>query len=149
MRYLLAILTILLPVILLQAKYHPHRTAEDIARKQTEMLIRELDIQDSIIKDTLYRLHLKFARKREISNTRAEAMQYMQEANAELKLILTPAQYLQFMSQQINYSPHRHHSPYNRIAPHDNSIPPHPSHDNGEAPNMPPRPLVSQPTDHQ
>ena len=58
---------------------YPRRTAEDIARKQTEMLVRELNIQDSMVRDTLYRLHLKFARKHEISHTRAEAMQYMQE----------------------------------------------------------------------
>ena len=67
---------------------YPRRTAEDIARKQTEMLVRELNIQDSIIRDTLFHLHLKYAYKREISNTRAEAMQYMQEINTELQNIL-------------------------------------------------------------
>ena len=36
---------------------YPRRTAEDIARKQTEMLVRELNIQDSIIRDTLFHLH--------------------------------------------------------------------------------------------
>ena len=85
---------------------HPHRTPEDMARKQTEMLVRELNIQDSIVRDTLYRMHLKFAHKRQITHTRAEAMQYMQEANAELQRILTPEQYQQFMSQQVNHAPH-------------------------------------------
>ena len=102
-------------VAALRAQEHPQRTPEDIALKQTEMLVRELGIHDSIIRDTLYRMHLKFAHKRAISNTRAEALQYMQEANMELQQILTPEQYQQFMKQQVNYAPHRHRSPYNRI----------------------------------
>lgn len=105
------------PFATLYAQHHPQRTPEDIARKQTEMLVRELNIQDSMVRDTLYRLHLKFARKREISHTRAEAMQYMQEANAELQTILTPEQYQQFMNQQINHEPHRPRPHYNRITP--------------------------------
>ena len=94
---------------------YPRRTAEDIARKQTEMLVRELNIQDSIIRDTLFHLHLKYAYKREISNTRAEAMQYMQEINTELQNILTPEQYQQFMNQQVNHTPHHPKPHYNRI----------------------------------
>ena len=100
------------PVASLYAQYHPQRTPEDIARKQTEMLIRELNIQDSIVRDTLYRMHLKFARKRAISNTRAEAMQYMQEINAELQNILTPEQYQQFMNQPENERSFRANRPY-------------------------------------
>lgn len=116
MRYFVFILLSICVVTNLLAQ-HPRRTAEDIARKQTEMLVRELNIQDSMVRDTLYRLHLKFARKREISHTRAEAMQYMQEANAELQTILTPEQYQQFMNQQINHEPHRPRPHYNRITP--------------------------------
>ena len=103
------------PVTSLYAQHHPQRTPEDIARKQTEMMVRELDIQDSIVRDTLYRMHLKFALKRTISNTRAEAMQYMMEANAELQHILTPEQYQQFMNQQVNHTPHRPKHHYNRF----------------------------------
>lgn len=123
----------LVSVATLQAQHRPHRTAEDIARKQTEMLVRELNIHDSVIRDTLYRMHLKFARKREISNTRAEAMQYMQEANAELQQILTFEQYQQFMNEQVNYSPHHPKPHYNRItiAPSDTTPPP-------GVPDMPP-----------
>lgn len=112
---LISILLLVASVALLRAQERPQRTPEDIALKQTEMLTRELGIQDSIIRDTLYRMHLKFAQKRALSNTRAEALLYMQEANAELQQILTPEQYQQFMNQQINYSPHRHRAPYNRI----------------------------------
>lgn len=117
MKHLLIIILTILFISQLRAQNncHPQRTAEDIARKQTEMMVRELCIHDSLIRDTLYRMHLKFAHKRTISNTRAEAMQYMQEANMELQQILTPEQYQQYMNQQVNYAPHRHRSPYNRI----------------------------------
>ena len=99
----------------LYAQLQPQRSPEDIARKQTEMLVRELNIQDSLVRDTLYRMHLKFAIKRAVSNTRAEAMKYMQEANAELQQILTPEQYQQFMNQQVNHTPHHPKPHYNRI----------------------------------
>ena len=117
MKYFVLIIIFILVGTKLYAQY-PRRTAEDIARKQTEMLVRELNIQDSIIRDTLYHLHLKYAHKREISNTRAEAMQYMQEINTELQNILTPDQYQLFMNQQVNYNPHRPHKPYNSIITH-------------------------------
>jgi hypothetical protein len=134
MRYFILIIVIICACTTLCAQY-PRRTAEDIARKQTEMLVRELNIRDSIIRDTLYHLHLKYAHKREISNTRAEAMQYMQEINAELQNILTPEQYQQFMNQQVNYGPHRPHKPYNSIINHktDSTTP----HEHDEAHNTP------------
>ena len=129
----------------LWAQNYPHRTAEDIASKQTEMLVRELNIHDSVVRDTLYRMHLKFAHKREISNTHAEALQYMQEANEELKNILTPEQYQQFMDQQVNHEPHHPKSPYNRFTmPLIDSLPPPPP----GAPNMPPPPPGNQPSGH-
>lgn len=124
-------------VAALRAQEHPQRTPEDIALKQTEMLVRELGIHDSIIRDTLYRMHLKFAHKRAISNTRAEALQYMQEANMELQQILTPEQYQQFMKQQVNYAPHRHRSPYNRITTMPVDTISTPPNDSAEAPRTP------------
>jgi hypothetical protein len=129
----------------LWAQHHPHRTAEDIASKQTEMLVRELNIHDSVVRDTLYRMHLKFARKREIGNTRAVAMQYMQEANEELKNILTPEQYQQFMDQQVNHEPHHPRAPYNRFKRVlIDSLPPPPP----GAPDMPPPPPGNLPPGH-
>ena len=134
MKYFVLIVVFICVGAKLFAQY-PRRTAEDIARKQTEMLVRELSIQDSIIRDTLYHLHLKYARKREVSNTRAEAMQYMQEINAELQNILTTEQYQRFMNQQVNYDPHRPHKPYNSIIPHKTDSTQ--SHESTEAPNTP------------
>ncbi len=140
MKNLLCIILLALPFIPSLAQHHPQRTPEDMARKQTEMLVRELSIQDSLTRDTIYRMFLKFAYKREISNTRAEAMQYMIETNAELQQILTPEQYQQFMSQQVNHAPHRPHVPHNRIAPCGNLIPPPPPPQNGEDTSMLPPP---------
>lgn len=142
MKNLLYIILIVVPIFTMRAQHHPKRTPEDIARKQTEMLVRELEIQDSLVKDTLYRLHLKFARKRIVSHTRAEAMQYIQQANAELQQILTTEQYQQFMNQQINHEPHRPHSHCNRITYPDNQ---QQSHDNGEEAHTPPPPSEHQP----
>lgn len=134
------ILTILFVPLLLQAQHncHPQRTAEDIARKQTELLVRELGIHDSIVKDTLFRMHLKFARKRVISNTRAEAMQYIQEMNNELKNILTPEQYQQFMNQQVNHAPHHPKPNHNRFtcSPMDSML--SQPNDSGQVANTPP-----------
>ncbi len=120
----------------LRAQEHPQRTPEDIALKQTEMLVRELKIQDSVVRDTLFRMHLKFAQKRAISNTRAEALQYMQEANMELQQILTPEQYQQYMNQQVNYAPHRHRAPYNRITTISVDSVSTPPNDSAEAPKI-------------
>ena len=146
MKTLLLTILLLVPVVCTQAQRYPQRTPEDIARKQTEMLVRELGIQDSIVRDTLYRMHLKYAQKRAISNTRAEAMIYMQEANEELKQILTPEQYQQFMDQQVNHAPHHPRSPYNRFTmPLIDSLPPQ----QPGAPNMPPAPPAPPQPSHQ
>ena len=143
MKNLLSILFAIAPFLGIVAQsYHPQRTPEDIARKQTEMLVRELSIQDNTVRDTLYRMHLKFANKRAISHTRAEAMQYMQEANDELRTILTPEQYQQFMNKQVNHHPHRNQAPCNRIIPAEEQMLPTNLHD-GES-NMPPTPPLSR-----
>lgn len=120
----------------LRAQECPQRTPEDIALKQTEMLVRELGIQDSVVRDTLFRMHLKFAQKRAISNTRAQALQYMQEANMELQQILTPEQYQQYMNQQVNYAPHRHRAPHNRITTISVDSVSTPPNDSAEAPRI-------------
>ena len=82
-------------------EYNVRRTPEIIANKQTEMMVRELGITDSLMRDTLYRMHLKFARQREISNTRFEEAQRMQQVLAELKAILPPEKYNAFINKQV------------------------------------------------
>lgn len=128
--------------------HHPRRTAADIARKQTEMLVRELHITDSVMRDTLFRIHLKYAEKRNSENyTRANAIECMLQIQEELKNILPTELYEAFMNRQLNHEPRAPQNPCNWIAPH-------PHHGErapqaSEAPDMPPPPSVPQPTDHQ
>lgn len=95
----------------------PQRTAEQIAEKQTERLVRELGITDSVQRDTLYRMHLKYVRLREKSNTRAEELERTQQRYDELKQILTKEQYEQFINKQVNNGPHGPQMPLNRMGP--------------------------------
>ena len=96
--------------------YHaPQRTATDIARKQTEMMVRELGIHDSIMQHTLFQLHLRYAKMRDISNTRAEAMQRIQTMREELKAILGPELFAAFMNRQIENVSRSPKHPFNWI----------------------------------
>lgn len=71
--------------------------------KQTEMLIRDLNIQDSVLRDTIYRVHLRYARKRDQATNRTEVVESINNLLAELKDILTPAQY-----ERLQTIPQRH-----------------------------------------
>ena len=127
-----------------QDHHPPKRTAEDIARKQTEMLVRELDITDSVMRDTLFRMHLKYALKRQDENyTRADILKCMQLIQDELKSILSAEQYEAFMNRQINQQPRTPQNPCNWIAPHHHGTPPH----QHEEQHMPPPPPGHQPAD--
>ena len=76
----------------------PHRTPEEEAMKQTMRLQRELGIRDSVRVDTLYRMHLKYARLRQQGLTRAQEMERMTAIYTELKNLLTPTEFEQFMN---------------------------------------------------
>ena len=101
------VLLILVGVLTLSAQEeaHPQRTAYDIACKQTGMLVRELNIVDSMMRDTLFKMHLKYAQKRHQSITRAEALQCMHHMINELKSILAPELFEQFMNRHISGEP--------------------------------------------
>lgn len=95
------------------------RTPEEEAMKQTIRLVRELSISDSIRIDTLYRMHLKYAQIRQKGLTRAQEMDRMNAILEELKHLLTPDEFEQFMNHPAE-QPRRPHGAQ-RIAP--NSIP--------------------------
>ena len=84
----------------------PQRTPEEEALKQTTRLVRELEISDSVRIDTIYRMHLKYARFRQKGLTRAENMQRMQSIYAELKLLLTPEEFERFMNHPAEQPRH-------------------------------------------
>lgn len=79
----------------------PQRTPEDEALKQTVRLVRELDIKDSVRFDTIYKMHLKYARVRQKGLTRAQEMERMQAIYGELKTLLTEKEFDQFMNHPV------------------------------------------------
>ena len=109
-----------------QKSLPPCRTAEDIAHKQTAMLVRELHITDSVLCDTLFRMHLKYAMLHNISHTRNEAIQRMVQMQEELKNILSPEQYSAFMNRQLNHTPRSPQHPCNWITSNQQEVPPPP-----------------------
>ena len=98
-------LACLLPLAQAQQSDAPQRTPEEIAEKQTSKLMRELNITDSVQLDTLYRMHLKYARMRQKSNTRREDLERLISMTEELKGILTEEQFNRFMNKQADRSP--------------------------------------------
>ena len=86
----------------------PQRTPEEEALKQTTRLTRELGIRDSVRIDTLYRMHLKYARFRQKGLTRGENMERMQAIYADLKQLLTTDEFERFMNHPVE-QPRRPH----------------------------------------
>lgn len=80
------------------ADHHRPRTPEEEALKQTTRLVRELGIRDSARIDTLYKMHLKYARFRQKGLTRAENMERMQAIYDELRSLLTEEEFERFMN---------------------------------------------------
>ena len=80
------------------AESRPQRTPEEEAQKQTTRLVRELGIKDSVRIDTLYKMHLKYARFRQKGLSRGENMERMQAIYNELKALLTPEEFERFMN---------------------------------------------------
>jgi hypothetical protein len=107
-----------------QVNSHPQRSAADIAHKQTEMLVRELNITDSTTRDTLYRMHLKYAKKRTTLSNRDEILECMRNIQEELSHILTPAQYNAFMKLRLNQGPRSPQNSCNWLAPQQQVVTP-------------------------
>lgn len=93
----------------------PQRSPEEEALKQTTRLVRELGIRDSVRFDTLYRMHLKYARVRQQGLTRAQNLERMQAIHEELKLLLSAEEFEQFMNHPVE-QPRRPHGA-NVLAP--------------------------------
>jgi Spy/CpxP family protein refolding chaperone len=75
------------------------RTPEQEAIKQTEKLQQELNINSEQAKQ-LYEINLKYARERQISNKRSEAVERMKTKNAEIQQVLTPEQNYKLQSKR-------------------------------------------------
>lgn len=110
----------------------PQRLPEEDAAKHTEMICRELNIQDTVQRRKIYNMNLKYAYYQRQGNTRLDWLQRIEGITKELKTILTPEQYNRFMNAQINPEPRHPHHPYNDM--------PGPS----SMPNMPSPPTLPQ-----
>ena len=104
---LVLLLTVSSVVVMAQNDdFRPSRTPEEEALKQTEMLSRELMLNEQQ-RDTVYKIHLKYARMRQISNTRAEGLERLNAMTKELLSIMTPEQREAFLNKQIEPHPRR------------------------------------------
>lgn len=99
----------------------PQRTPEEEAMKQTMRLQRELSIRDSVRIDTLYRMHLKYARIRQKGLTRAQEMERMNAIYGELKRLLSPEEFEQFMNHPAE-QPRRPRGAH-MLSPNNNMLP--------------------------
>ena len=87
-------------------EFRPSRTPEEEAEKQTEMLYRELSLSEQQ-RDTVYKIHLKYAKLRQISNTRAEGLQRLNDMTKELLAVMTEEQQQAFLNKQVGPHPKR------------------------------------------
>ena len=99
-----------------EAVNRPQRTPEEEALTQTTRLVRELNISDSVRIDTIYRMHLKYARIRQKGLSRAENMLRLQNIYDELRQLLTPEEFERFMNHPAE-RPRRPHGAANVQAP--------------------------------
>ncbi len=81
----------------------PQRTPEQEAAKQTEKLQQELNLSQEQARQ-LYEINLKYARERQISNTRSEAMERMKNKNADIEKILNAEQNNRLQSKRYERS---------------------------------------------
>jgi len=87
----LFLLTMILPIYSQENSVVPKRTPEQEAAKQTEKLQQELNLNQAQT-NHIYEINLRYARERQISNKRSEALERMKNKNAEIKQVLNPDQ---------------------------------------------------------
>lgn len=79
----------------------PHRTPEQEAIKQTEKLQLEVNLTPDQQKQ-IYEINLRYARERQVSNTRSEALERIKNKNAEMQRVLTENQYTQLQNKRFD-----------------------------------------------
>ena len=79
------------------------RTPEQEALKQTEKLQSELNLSTEQAK-LIYEINLHYARQRQISNTRTEAMERIKNKNVDIQRILTEQQNIRLENKRVERS---------------------------------------------
>lgn len=92
----------------------PVRSPQEVARKQTAMLQRELNLTEEQV-DTVYKIHLKYAHQSAVSNTRKEVLERMNSMTGELLEVMTKDQQEKFLNKQVDAAPRRSSSSVGRL----------------------------------
>jgi hypothetical protein len=101
--YLIFLFLLLLPLVGQENLSTPQRTPEQEASRQTERLQKELQLnaeQSKLINE----INLRYARLRQTSNTRSEAMERMRNKDAEMRKVLSPTQYSTLQNMRMERS---------------------------------------------
>ena len=114
-RPLLIVLLLVASFVLAQQDTQPRRTPEEVAQKQTERLQRDLELTQEQ-RDTIYRIHLKYALMRKPDEDREIVAQRIQKMKSELVDMLTPEQKDLFMVKMREYGPKRQSTPLMKAA---------------------------------
>jgi len=78
----------------------PQRTAEQEAMKQTDKLQQELNMTPEQAK-LIYDINLRYARERQVSNKRSEALERMKSKNADIQQVLSQEQNEKLQSKRF------------------------------------------------
>lgn len=81
----------------------PQRSAEQEAIKQTDKLKQELQLTAEQAK-RIYEINLRYERKRQVSNTRSEAIQRIKNKNTEIEYVLNEEQKLALQTKRYERS---------------------------------------------
>ena len=89
--FILFLLTLAAPVESQDNSVVQQRTPEQEASKQTEKLQQELNLTQEQL-NQVYEINLRYARERQISNTRGQAVERMKNKNEDIQQILNAEQ---------------------------------------------------------
>ncbi len=101
--FFLFVLTLTVPSFSQENTNTPQRTPEQEAVKQTDKLQQELNLNAEQAKQ-VYEINLKYARERQISNTRSQAMERMKNKNVEIQQVLNEEQNSKLQSKRYEHS---------------------------------------------
>jgi len=95
--------TLGIPVRSQDKAFVPQRTPEQEASKQTEKLQQELDLSPEQTRH-VYNINLRYARERQVSNKRSEALERMKNKNSELQRVMNDDQYNRLQNKRYERS---------------------------------------------
>lgn len=82
----------------------PSRTPEQEAALQTDKMKQELNL-DAEQAAAIYQINLRHARERQVSNSRAQALERVKNKDNEVRKVLTDEQYLHLQEKRYDRSP--------------------------------------------